>query len=191
MKTKFLANLTNICETKYTKCSTWLDHISQDELAVKLEYIKSLLEKVKSEIPANQKKRKWFKADSVRDSIDTLEVTLKEVDNKLGKLNATIDQILARPRCPSSAVSEIDYPLPSKVTDVAAKPEGRYMVVSWKDDANSADSIQHYSIYVDDNVRDVYDPSTSSSTSIDSKEHSARLRSTFDACACILLVSLQ
>ena len=36
MKAKFLANLTNICETKYTKCLTWLDHISQDELAIKL-----------------------------------------------------------------------------------------------------------------------------------------------------------
>ena len=178
IKAKCLVKLIDTYETKYNECSTWLDHISREELKSKLEYIKSLLKNAESEIPTNQKKRKWFKADSVREFIATLEVTLKEVDNELAKLKETITQILDRPRRPSSAFSEIDYPLPSVVTDVAAKSEGNYIVVSWKD-PNSTDNIQHYNIYVDELVQDIYDPSTSPNNN--SNEYSVRLSTRFDA----------
>ena len=177
MKARFLAKLTEKCEERYEQCY-WLDHVLQDELATKLEYIESLLKRIKSLLPTNQKKRKWFKAGSDREFIDQLEGLLKEVDNELGKLSKEIDQILARPRCPSSAVSEVDHPLPSKVTDLRAKQEGKYVVVSWKDCTNSAENVLHYNIYIDDNVWDVYDPHTSSS--IDSSEHSVRMTTTFD-----------
>ena len=50
------------------------------------------------------------------------------------------------------------------------------MVVSWEDPANSADSISHYKIYVDDNLLDIYVPDQMTSAG----EHSARLSTTFD-----------
>ena len=113
----------------------------------------------------------------MKELIDTLHEALREVDTDLLELTNIVDKILAHPRCPSSAVSETDNPLPHVVEEVKVKPDGKHMVVSWKDHANSAENVKLYNIYVDDSLQDVYDPSTDNTQS---NKPSVRLRTTFE-----------
>ena len=146
-----------------------------------MKYINDLLEDIKSKIPS---KRKWWpgRARSEKEFMDLLDDTLKEVDSGLTKVSAEIKEELVHSRCPSSAVSDIDFPLPSKVTKVEAKPEGKYMVVSWQDNENSADNIKQYNniIYIDDIVRDIYADSGSGANLTSNKYYSVRLGVVFD-----------
>ena len=177
-KAKFLLDSVDKTEKKLQRC--WLDSHTQDELTPKLEYIKCLLHNILEKLPMNQKKRTLFKAKRVKELIDTLQGVLREVDTRLHQLTNITDKLLAHSRCPSitsSAVSETDNPLPHVVEEVKVKPDGKHMVVSWKDYANNAANIKQYNIYVDDNLKDVYYPNTDSA---ESNEHSARLRTIFE-----------
>ena len=172
-KTELLSKLIEQCERKYNQCP-WLDQFSQEELLIKLEYIKNEL---KMAVHAMPEKQHFYKAHSDKKVIDLLTESINNVDIKLGELKTAIDEILARPRRPSTAVSEVDSPLLKEVTNVKAKAQGQYIIVSWRDDVNSVDSIMYYNIYVNDSVTDTYDPRTSDSV----VNYSAKTTTTFAA----------
>lgn len=170
-----LLRLAGECEELYNQCPC-LDRLSQMELQNKLENIKDTLKLAYQYVPTNQEKKRFYNASPDKKIIDLLKEKLMEVDNELFKLKEELKKIHDRPRRPSTAVSDVDFPFPSKVTDFKAEAQGQYIRVSFTDDANEANDIKNYNIHIDGKIVDIYNPNPR----INANQHSARTTSVFN-----------